>query len=32
MNLTQTQTELLTTNGLSITETNGTFTLHYPDH
>ena len=32
MTLTQAQTEFLITNGLSVTEANGTFTLHYPNH
>lgn len=32
MTLTQAQTEFLTTNGLSVTEESGTFTLHYPNH
>lgn len=32
MTFTQVQTEFLTTNGLSVTEESGTFTLHYPDH
>lgn len=32
MTLTQVQTEFLKTNGLSVTEESGTFTLHYPNH
>lgn len=32
MTFTQVQTEFLTTNGLSVTEESGAFTLHYPDH
>ena len=32
MTLTQTQTEFLAANGLSVTEESGTFTLHYPNH
>jgi hypothetical protein len=32
MTLTIEQNEFLTNNGFSVTEENGTFTLHYPDH
>lgn len=32
MILTQSQTEFLVLNDLSITEENGTYTLHYPNH
>lgn len=32
MTLSRTQVEFLTSNGLSVTEESGTFTLHYPNH
>lgn len=32
MVLTQAQTEFIKSNGLSVAEANGTFTLHYPTH
>ena len=32
MTLSLKQAEFLTSNGLSVTEENGTFTLHYPNH
>ena len=32
MTLSLKQAEFLTSNGLSVTEESGTFTLHYPNH